>query len=149
MPSTVTIYNNALKEMANGTIKFDGSTSFKLMLVAPGSNYNALKSHVFRSAFTGNSGSEASGTGYTAGGAVVTFTGTSVAQDDTNNVINIPIPTVNWSSSTITAKAAILYAVVSGAATDKLVAYCDFGSTVTSSNSTLSVTFSTPLKLQN
>lgn len=149
MPSTVTIYNNALKEMANGTIKFDGSTPFKLLLAGTGSTYSANKSHITRSSFTANSGAETSGSGYSAGGATVTFTGTSVTVDNTNNVINIAIPTVNWASSTISAKGAVLYTDTGNPTTDKLVAYCDFGSTVSSSASTLSVTFSTPLKLQN
>lgn len=151
MPSTVTIYNNALKEMANGSIKFDGTTNFKLLLVGTGSTYPspATKSHITRSQFTSNGGAEASGSGYTAGGATVTFTNTSVSTDNTNNVINIQIPTVNWASSTISAKGAVLYTVTGDPTTDKLVAYCDFGATVSSSASTLSVTFSTPLKLQN
>lgn len=149
MPSTVTIYNNALKEMANGTIKFDGTTPFKLMLAGTGSTYTLSKSHTTRTNFTANNGAEASGSGYSAGGATVTFTNTSVSTDNTNNVINIAIPTVNWASSTISAKGAVLYTVTGDPTTDKLVAYCDFGATVSSSASTLSVTFSTPLKLQN
>lgn len=151
MPSTVTLYNNALKEMALGTLKFDGSTPFKLLLVGTGSTYTTPpnKNHITRTNFTANNGAEASGSGYTAGGATVTFTNTSVSTDNTNNVINIAIPTVNWASSTISAKGAVLYTVTGDPTTDKLVAYCDFGSTVSSSASTLSVTFSTPLKLQN
>ena len=109
MPSTVTIYNNALKEMANGTIKFDGTTPFKLMLAGTGSTYTPSKSHTTRTNFTANNGAEASGSGYSAGGATVTFTNTSVSTDNTNNVINIAIPTVNWASSTISAKGAVLY----------------------------------------
>lgn len=149
MPSTVTIYNNALKEMANGAINFYGTTNFKLLLVGTGSTYTPSKSHTTRTNFTANGGAEASGSGYSAGGATVTFTTSSVTVDNTNNVINIAIPTVDWANSTISSKGAVLYTNTGNPTTDKLVAYCDFGSTVSSSASTLSVTFSTPLKLQN
>lgn len=148
MPSTVTLYNNALKEMALGTLKFDGSTPFKLLLVGTGSTYTVSKSHITRTNFTANSGSETSGTGYDAGGKTVAFTSSNVTIDG-SNAINIAIPTIEWSSSTISAKGALLYTNTGNPTTDKLVAYCDFGSTVSSSGSTLSVTFSTPLKLQN
>lgn len=151
MPSTVTIYNNALKEMAQGTLRFDGNTSFKVLLVGTGSTYTTPpnKSHITRTDFTSNNGAEASGSGYTAGGSAVAFTNNSVTIDGTNNVIKIAIPTVNWANSTVSAKGAVLYTNTGNSATDKLVAYIDFGGTVSSSASTLSLTFSTELKLQN
>lgn len=149
MPSTVTIYNNALKEMAQGTLRFDGNTSFKVMLAGTGSTYTVSKNHITRTDFTSNNGAEASGSGYTAGGSAVAFTNNSVTIDGTNNVIKIAIPTVNWANSTVSAKGAVLYTNTGNSATDKLVAYIDFGGTVSSSASTLSLTFSTELKLQN
>lgn len=148
MPSTVTIYNNALKEMAQGTLRFDGNTTFKVMLAGTGSTYTVSKNHIIRTDLGGN-WAEANGTGYTAGGAAVTFTNGSVTIDTSNNLIKIAIPTVNWASSTISAKGAVLYTNTGSSATDKLVAYVDFGGTVSSSASTLSLTFSTPLQLQN
>lgn len=147
MPATVTIYNNALKEMAQGTIRFDGNTAMKLLLVQPSSQYTPSKTHVYRSPdFTGTE--VLAGNGYTAGGATVTLTSSSVTISG-SNTIDIAFPTTSWSSSSISAKAALLYANIGTAATDKLIAYIDFGQTITSSNSTFTVTFSTALKLQN
>ena len=145
MAATVTLYNNALREMAQGTIRFDGSTAMKLLLVANSSTYTVLKSHTVKTDFTGNGGVEASGTLYTAGGNAVNFNGSSVTIDGATNAINIAIPATSWPNSTIpSVKAAILLTSL-----DKLVAYADFDTTVSSSNSTFTVTFSTPIKLQN
>lgn len=151
MAATVTLYNNALKEMAQGTIRFDGNTAMKLLLVAPGSGYTFSKAHTIKTDFTAT-GTEASGSGYTPGGNVVTFVAgiaSSVTIDSATNAINIAIPATSWSNSTVSAKAAILLTNTGNAATDKLVAYANFDATVSSSNSTFTVTFSTPIKLQN
>lgn len=144
MAATVTLYNNALKEMAQGTIRFDGNTAMKLLLVAPGSGYTFSKAHTIKTDFTAT-GTEASGTGYTPSGNEVTFLAGSVTIDSGTSAINIAIPATSWPNSTIpSVKAAILLTSL-----DKLVAYADFDTTVSSSNSTFTVTFSTPIKLQN
>jgi len=144
----VTLYNNALKEMAQGTLQF-GTTPIKMLLVGTTSTYAVSKSHTTRSNFVSGGGAEPSGAGYTEFGKVVTLNGSSVTVDNATNSVSITIPNTEWTSSTIQAKAALLYTNTGSANTDKLIAYCDFGATISSSASTLSVTFSTPIKLQN
>lgn len=146
--ASTTIYNNALLELVRGGISFPSSlassnSTYKLMLVSSTSTYSPVKSHTTLTDFTGNGGSEASGTGYTAGGAFPATIATAV--DNSLNFASVTPADVSWASSTISAKGAILYAV-SG---NKMVAFIDFGGTVSSANSTFTVSFTTPLKLQN
>jgi hypothetical protein len=77
---------------------------------------------------------EASGAGYTAGGA--TLTGYSAALDTDTAVLDFADPT--WASSTITARGALIYNVTNA---NKAVAVVDFGADITSTNGTFTVTF--------
>ncbi len=77
---------------------------------------------------------EVSGTGYTAGGA--TLTGYAAALDTDTAVLDFADPT--WASSTITARGALIYNVTNA---NKAVAVVDFGSDITSTNGTFTVTF--------
>lgn len=90
---------------------------------------------------------EVSGTGYTSGGAAVTCT----VQKDTGlhqNKLSFSNP--SWASSTITARAGVIYKRRGGAASaDELVAYADFGSNITSTNGTFTATQVDPLTVQN
>lgn len=136
------IYNNAIDNAARGTIDFDTDT-FKVMLVT--SSYVPNKdTHEFRSDVTnevGNSGTYASG-----GSASVA----TVTLDTANDRVDITFASVNWTSATISAAAAVIYKSRGGAATaDELVAYVDFLGTVSSTNGTFTVTFSSPLRFQN
>lgn len=148
MAVTVTVYNNILKELADGTINFGGlsgsNSEYKVMLVAPSSTYSVSKAHTTLSNFTGSGGVEvAAGSGYSAGGAnIPTIT---VTVDNATNRANIAMATTTWPASTISAKGAVIYKNTGS----KLVAYIDFGATVSSSNNTFTVTFVDPLKLQN
>jgi hypothetical protein len=148
MPATVTLYNNALKEMAQGTLQF-GTTPIKMLLAGTTSTYVVSKSHTTRSNFISGGGAEPIGAGYTAEGKVVPLNGNSVTVDNVTNSVSITIPNTEWTSSTISAKGALLYTNTGSVTTDKLIAYCNFDATISSSASTLSVTFSTPIKLQN
>jgi hypothetical protein len=143
---TTTLFNNALLEMLRGTTGMNfpagANSAYKVMLVGTGSTYTPVKSHITLTDFTNNGGVEASGTGYTAGG-IAPANLSSLA--DSSNAINMTPDSVSWNSSSISAKGAIFYNSANG----KMVAYVDFGGTVTSSNSTFTVSFTTPLKLQN
>ena len=81
---------------------------------------------------------EVSGTGYTAGGATLgtptlTYTGGT-------NVLKLDGDDVSWTTSTITARYAIIYDSTPGtAATNPLLAYVDFGADVTSTAGTFSI----------
>lgn len=135
------IYNSCIDDMARGSIDFDTDT-FYLMLVT--SAYTPDKdAHLKRSSVT----NEVTGTGYTTGGAASTVT---VTKDNTNDRVTIAFASVAWPSSTITARAGVLYKRRGGAATaDELVAYVDFLSDITSTSGTFTVTFSSPITLQN
>lgn len=125
------IYNSANYDEAVGALDYDTNT-FKAMLVT--SSYTPDQdAHLKRSDIT----NEVSGTGYTAGGVTSAVT---VTKDTTNNKTTIQFAAVSWPSSTISARGCVYYRSRGGASTaDELVAYNDFGSTVTSNNSTFTV----------
>ena len=134
------IYNSAIDDMARGAIDAD-TDSFKAMLVT--SSYTPNKdTDLKRSAVT----NEVVGTGYTAGGVA---TACSVTKDTANDKVTLQFAAVSWASSTITARALVIYKSRGGASSaDELVAYNDFGSDVSSSGGTFSVAAST-ITLQN
>lgn len=134
------IYNSCLDDMARGAIDFDTDT-FKVMLVT--SSYTPNKdTHDRRDDVT----NEVSGTGYTAGGVTSACT---VTKDTANDKVTLSFAAVSWASSTITARAAVIYKSRGGAGSaDELVAYNDFGSDVSSTGATFSIAAST-ITLQN
>ena len=134
-------YNSCFDDLVRGNINF-ASDTFWIMLVT--ASYVADKDlHVKRSDIT----NEVSGTGYSAGGKVITAT---ITKDTANDRIDIDFSSVNWPTASITARGGVIYKRRGGAATaDELVAYIDFGANVTSTNDTFTVTLSSPLRLQN
>ena len=134
------IYNSAIDDMARGAIDFDTDT-FKAMLVT--STYTPNKdTHDKRDDVT----NEVVGTGYTAGGVASVCT---VTKDTANDKVTLQFAAVSWASSTITARALVIYKSLGGASSaDALVAYNDFGSDVSSTAGTFSVAAS-PITLQN
>ena len=134
------IYNSAIDEMARGDIEFDTDT-FKAMLVT--STYSPNKdTHDFRDDVT----NEVTGTGYTAGGVTSTVT---VTKDTANDRVTIQFGAVSWATSTITARGCVYYKSRGGASSaDEIIAYVDFGSDVSSTSGTFSVSAST-VTLQN
>lgn len=133
-------FNKGISAALTGLIDFDTDT-FKAMLVT--SAYAPNKdTHQFRSDVT----NEVVGTGYTAGGAATSVT---VTEDAANDRTDISFANVSWAASTITARAAVIYAVKGSAATDRLVAYVDFGADISSSGTAFVATFSSPLRFQN
>jgi hypothetical protein len=134
------IYNSAVDDMARGAIDFDTDT-FKVMLVT--SSYTPNKdTHDKRDDVT----NEVSGTGYTAGGVTSACT---VTKDTANDRVTLSFAAVNWATSTITARAAVIYKSRGGASSaDELVCYVDFGADVSSSSATFSLGASV-ITLQN
>jgi hypothetical protein len=134
------IYNSAIDDMARGAIDFDTDT-FKTLLVT--SSYTPNKdTHDKRDDVT----NEVTGTGYTAGGVTTACT---VTKDTANDKVTLVFAAATWSSSTITARAAVIYKSRGGASSaDELVAYVDFNGDVSSSSSTFTVSAST-ITLQN
>jgi hypothetical protein len=134
------IYNSALDDMARALIDFDND-AFKCLLTT--SAYVENKdTHTRRSDVTG----EVVGTGYTSGGTAAVVT---VTKDTVNDRIDISLGAVSWATATITARKAVYYKSRGGASlADEIVAVIDFGSDVTSTAGTFSLSAST-LRIQN
>lgn len=134
------VYNTGLNAALTGGIDFDTDT-FKIMLVT--NAYTADKdAHEDRADVT----NEATGTGYTSGGAATTVT---VTKDNTNDRVDIDFSDVSFTSATITAAGGVIYKDTGSAATDTLVAFLDFGGDVSSTSGTFTVSVTTPLRFSN
>lgn len=129
------LFNRMLELWARGNIDFDTDT-FRVMLTT--SAYTEDKdAHDFRNDVT----NEVSGTGYTAGGNVVTVT---VTLDTANDRLDITLGGTTWPTSTITARKAVYYKARGGASSaDELIAVNDFGADVISVAGTFTLNAST------
>jgi hypothetical protein len=134
------IYNSCLEDAAKGAIDFDSDT-FKTLLVT--SSYTPNKDTHDRADDITNE--VANGNGYTTGGATTACT---VAKDTANDRITLTFAAASWPTSTITARAAVIYKSTGTASADPLVAYVDFGGDVSSTGATFSVSASV-ITLQN
>lgn len=134
------IFNSALDDAVRAIIDFDADT-FYCMLVT--SSYAPDKdTHTRRSNVT----DEVVGAGYTSGGTVAAVT---VTKDTGFDRVDIELGAVSWPTASLTARGAVYYKSRGGAASaDELVAYIDFGTDVTSTAGTFSLTAST-LRIQN
>jgi hypothetical protein len=83
---------------------------------------------------------EITGTGYTAGGATL---GTkTLAYTAGSNLITADAADTSWTTSTLTARYAVIYDSTPGtAATNPLISYVDFGADVSSTASTFQITW--------
>ena len=115
--------------------------SFKFLLVSSVPSEANLDAYDFRD----DVANEVTGTGYTSGGVAATVTVGSVDTTNDRTPVTITDLTNAWTGSTITAVGGWLYKVVGSAATDQLVAFVDFGGTVTSTAGNYSVAFTTPI----
>lgn len=134
------VYSEGLEALCRGAVDFDTDT-FKVLLTT--SSYTENKdTHDFRDDVT----NEIAGTGYTAGGNTVSF---SVGEDDANDRVEVTLGGTTWPSSTLTARKAVYYKSRGGASSaDELIAVVDFGSDVSTTSGTLTLTAST-LRFQN
>ena len=134
-------YNSCVFDAVTGSIDFNTDT-FKVMLVT--SSYTPNKdTHTKRSDVT----NEVVGAGYSSGGSASVCTVTNVTASDN---VTVAFAATSWPTSTITARAAVIYKSRGGASSaDELVAYVDFGADITSTADTFTVTFSTPITFQN
>ena len=121
---------NALKN--DLALDLDDTTAdrFKIMLVTSGYTPD-FGAHDFKADVT----NEVSGTGYTAGGESLT----SVTLTQASGVITFDAADVTWTSSTITARAAVIYD--DSLASDPLICYIDFGSDQSSSSGDFPISF--------
>jgi hypothetical protein len=127
------IYDSFKQDIMNGTIDLDTDT-IKVALVT--SSYVAGQTTHDRFDDITN---EVTGTGYTAGGA--TLGSVTVTKDTTNHRGVFDAADTSWSSSTITARGAVVYKSTGTASTSPLICYFDFGSDQVSSSGTFQITW--------
>lgn len=133
MPSK--LYGNFLKQALNKEIDWDSDT-IKVALLS--SSYTPNQdTHDY---YDDVSSYEVTGTGYTTGGS--TLASKTSTYDGTNNVIVLDAADVTWSSSTITARYAVVYDDSGASASTKaLIGYVDFGSDQSSTNGNFTITW--------
>ena len=131
------IYNSYKLKLIDSSTKINmsnGGNTLKVALVTSSYTVN-IDSHDFFDDIT----NEVSGTGYTAGGA--TLASQSTAQDSTDDEAVFDAADTTWTTSTITARAAILYKDTGTPSTSPLIAYIDFGADYTTVGGTLQITW--------
>lgn len=128
------IYNSFKRDIANGAIDLDTDT-IKVMLVT--SSYTADQdAHTKRSDVT----NEVVGTGYSTGGSALA--NKTVTADNTGNKGVFDADDLTWSTSTITARGAVLYKSRGGASSaDELICYIDFGADKVSTAGTFTISW--------
>ena len=80
---------------------------------------------------------EVTGTGYTAGGATLA----SKTSAGASAIASLDAADVSWTSSTITARYAVIYQSTGTAGTSKLIGYVDFGANVSTTAGTFQITW--------
>lgn len=134
MAVTAKLYGLFLQSLANKEIDLD-SDSLKVMLCTNAYIPNQ-DTHRYKSSVT----NEATGTGYTAGGA--DLSGVAVSYNAGSNTLTLDANDVAWNSSTVTARYAVIYDATPGSdATRPLIAYADLGADVGSTSSTFQITW--------
>lgn len=123
------VFNSVKTDFSTGNFNFS-TDNFRIMLVT--SAYAPSKTaHDRRNDVT----NEITGTGYTAGGATIACTPTTVAD---NRVLTFAA--TSWATATFSAAGAVIYKARGGASSaDELICYLDFGGTVSSSGGTFAV----------
>ena len=120
------IYNSFKAKIMDGSVDLDTDT-VKVALVT--SSYTPDQdAHDFFDDVT----NEVVGTGYSAGGA--SLANKSVTQDNTDNEGVFDADDVTWSSSTITARGAVVYKSTGTPSTSPIIAFIDFTTDQISSN---------------
>ena len=132
MPSK--LYGNFLLKALNKEVDFDTDT-IKVALLS--SSYTPDQdAHDY---LNDVSTYEVSGTGYTAGGN--TLGSKTATYDSANNVVILDAADTTWSSSTITARYAVVYDSTGTSSTSALIGYVDFGSDQSSTNGNFTITW--------
>lgn len=133
--ATTKTYGSLITKAFNKEVDWDTDT-IKVALVS--SSYTPNQdSHDY---WDDVSSYEVTGTGYTAGGA--TLGSKTVGYTSGTNVTKFDAADVSWTSSTITARYAVVYLSTGSSSTSPLIAYVDFGSDQSSSSGTFSITWS-------
>jgi hypothetical protein len=128
------LYGQFLLKALNKEVDFDTDT-IKVALLTSAYTPNQ-DTHDY---FNDVSANEVTGTGYTAGG--ITLASKTATYDAGTNVIVLDAADVTWSSSTITARYAVVYDSTGTASTSALIGYVDFGSDQSSTNGNFTITW--------
>lgn len=123
----------ALKSVQGLIPLVTGSTKLKVLLLK-NTYVPAQDTH---SVLTDISAHEISGTGYTTGGKLLTSV--TVSYDTATKSVKIDAADAIWTSSTLTARYAVLY--YADAATNPLIGYIDFGQDISSYLGDFSIVF--------
>lgn len=89
--------------------------------------------HAYKSSVT----NEVTGTGYTAGGATLG----STTATKSSLTVSLDAADTSWTSSTITARYAVIYKSTGSDATSPVLGYVDFGADATSTSGTFTITW--------
>ena len=128
---TQTIVNSYKKGLLEGVFNFSSTTTqvFKIALYTSAATLNA-NTTVYSTA------NESSGTGYTAGGKVLTI---STYPTLANNVAFMSFDTVTWLITSLTARGALIYKF--DGVTNPAIAVLDFGEDKTTSSGNFVINF--------
>jgi len=128
---TQTIVNSYKKGLLEGVFNFSNTSTqvFKIALYTSSATLNA-------STTVYSATNEATGTGYTAGGNILTI---STYPTLSNSVAFISFSTVTWSITSITARGALIYKF--DGATNPAIAVLDFGEDKTTSGGNFVINF--------
>lgn len=130
MAITQTMCTSFKKALLDGEMDFSANTNqaYKIALYTNSASLGATTT-VYTTA------NETSGTGYTAGGVVLTI---STAPTTSGTTAFLSFSNATWANSTITARGALIY---QNGGTKPAVAVLDFGSDKSTSGTTFQVTF--------
>lgn len=133
-------FTNFTRALATAGHNFSSDT-LKVLLVSSIPSEANLDGWANRSDVT----NEITGTGYTSGGIAQAYT--LDALDTANNRQSITLTNISsgWTASTFSAVGCIIYKNSGAAATDKLIAFVDFGGTISCTSGTYSITYTTPI----
>ena len=134
MAVTAQVYGQGAKLLLQGLHDLDSAT-YNVMLTT--SAYTPdVDAHDFRNDVT----NEVTGTGYSAGGQALASV--TVTYDSAGNKAVFDAADTVWSSSTITARYAVIYRARGGASSaDELLCYVDFGADVSSTGGAFTITW--------
>jgi hypothetical protein len=130
--ATTKTYGSLIAKAFNKEVDFDTDT-IKVALLSSSYTPNQDTDDYFNDVST----YEVTGTGYTAGGA--TLASKTVGYTAGTNVTKFDAADVSWTSSTITARYAVVYVATGTSSTSALIGYVDFGSDQSSSSGTFSI----------
>lgn len=132
--ATTKTYGSLISKAFNKEVDWDTDT-VKVALVSSAYTPNQ-DTHDYWDDVSAN---EVTGTGYTAGGA--TLASKTVGYTGGTNVTKFDAADTSWTTSTITARYAVIYVSTGSAATSALIGYVDFGTDQSSSAGTFAITW--------